>query len=518
MQFTQPLHRALQQYPDRIATIYGDRRRTYRQLADRVARLAGALQGLGMAPGDRVAMLALNSDRYWEYVVAVLWGGGVINPCNTRWSAAEILYSLEDSGSNILLIDDRFLPYLTEIRARRDGITIIYVGDGATPAGALDYEQLIRDAEPVPDAMRRDGDLIGIFYTGGTTGTPKGVMLSHTGFMSSAMALIAEGITTPNGVFLHVAPMFHLADLAVGCVNWITGNTHAFSPVFCALSIIDIVETERVTDMLLVPTMIQMLVDHPEITNGRDLSSIRTVAYGGSAIPEAVIERALAALPNTRFYQCYGMTELSPVACVLGAQYHTAEGRRLGKLRSGGKANLISEIRIVDPDGNEVPTGETGEVVVRGPHVMLGYWNKPEQTADAVRDGWMHTGDAGYLDAEGFVFIVDRLKDMIISGGENVYSAEVENALSQHPAVMTVAVIGIPDRKWGEGVHAFVITKPGQSVTTEALIAHCRTLIAGYKCPRSLEFVSELPLSGPGKVLKTELRKRFWDDQDRKVS
>lgn len=179
---------------------------------------------------------------------------------------------------------------------------------------------------------------------------------------------------------------------------------------------------------------------------------------------------------------------------------------------------MISEIRIVDVDGNEVPTGQTGEVVVRGPHVMLGYWNKPEETADAIRDGWMHTGDAGYIDAEGFVFIVDRLKDMIISGGENIYSAEVENALSPHPAVLTVAVIGIPDPKWGEAVHAFVIIKPGQSVTPDDLVAHCKTLIAGYKCPRSLDFVSELPLSGPGKVLKTELRKRFWDEQDRKVS
>jgi long-chain acyl-CoA synthetase len=212
------------------------------------------------------------------------------------------------------------------------------------------------------------------------------------------------------------------------------------------------------------------------------------------------------------------MTELSPVATVLAADHHTAEGRQRGKLRSAGQASLISRIKIIDPEGNDVPAGQVGEVVVSGPHVMLGYWNQPTQTAEAVRNGWMHTGDAGYVDADGFVFIVDRVKDMVISGGENIYSAEVENALGLHPTVQTTAVIGIPDAKWGEAVHAFVILKPGHSPSAQDLIAHCKGLIAGYKCPRSIEFVAELPLSGPGKVLKTELRKRYWGGRDKQVS
>ena len=519
MHLTQPLHRAVQQFPDRTALVCGKRRTTFRQMADRVARLAGGLQALGMQPGDRVAILALNSDRYLEYVIAVPWGGGVINPCNTRWSAAEILYSLEDSGSRLLLVDDTFLPLLAEVIAQGAVLdTVIYVGDGQVPEGLLGYEKVISNAVPVPDALRSGQDLLGLFYTGGTTGQSKGVMLSHASFMTSSLAILGSGLAIPGGVFLHVAPMFHLADLAIGSVNWILGNTHCFLPSFSPATLIAAIESNRVTHTLLVPTMIQMLVDHPAMRAGRDLSSLQSIAYGGSSIAEAVIDRALAALPGVKFFQAYGMTELSPVATILGWEHHTTEGRKLDKLRSAGRAGLCCEVRIVDTNDAAMPTGGTGEITVRGPNVMLGYWNKPEQTAETVRDGWMHTGDAGYLDDEGFLFVVDRVKDMIISGGENIYSAEVENALARHPAVQTAAVIGIPSEKWGESVHGFVILKQGSQVSSDELIAHCKSLIAGYKCPRSVEFVTELPLSGPGKVLKTELRKPFWEQRDRQVS
>jgi len=519
MYLTQPLHRALQQHPDRTALVCGRRRRSFRTLGERVARLAGALQLQGMREGDRVAMLALNSDRYFEYLLAVPWGGGVLNPCNTRWSSAEILYSLEDSGSEILIVDDHFVSFVGELPKSGAKVrTLIYAGDGEAPAGMLDYERLITASEPVPDAVRRGQDLLGLFYTGGTTGRPKGVMLGHDGFMTCCLAVIAAGMASPRGTFLHAAPMFHLADMALGFANWVLGNTHVFIPGFSPSAVVDAIDRDKVSDVLLVPTMIQMLVDHPVMKEGRDLSSLRTIAYGGSSISEAVIDRALAALPKVRFFQAYGMTELSPVATILRPEYHSGEGRTLGKLRSGGQAHLCSEIRVVDVEGRELPAGETGEVIVRGPHVMQGYWNRPEETAAAIRDGWMHTGDCGYLDGDGFLFIVDRAKDMIISGGENIYSAEVENALCQHASVATSAVIGIPNEQWGESVHAFVILKPGETVTADELTRHCKTLIAGYKCPRSIEFVTELPLSAPGKVLKTELRKRFWGDRDRQVA
>ena len=519
MYLTQSLHRAVQQHADRIAVRFGHRQRTFREFADRVARLAGALQQLGMQTGDRVAMLSLNSDRYLEYQMAVPWGGGVLNPCNIRWSAAEILYSLDDSGSTILLVDETFRPLVEQIR--RDSRTlrvVIYCGDADAPAGMHGYEALLAAAEPVPDAARRGQDLAGIFYTGGTTGFPKGVMLSHTNLCSSGLALRAEGLATAGGTYLHAAPMFHLADMGLAAAHWIEGNTHAIIPAFNPEAVLDALERDRVTHLLLVPTMIQMTIDHPAMSKPRDLSALQAIAYGASPISEAVLERAMAALPGVGFVQAYGMTELSPLATVNPACYHTAEGRKLGKLRAAGRASFCMELRIVDVDGNEVPRGTVGEVVVRGPNVMQGYWNKPEQTAAAVRDGWMHTGDGAWMDDDGFIFIADRLKDMIISGGENIYSAEVENAVSQHAAVAACAVIGIPSELWGEAVHAVVVRKPGREVSAEELMAHCRSVIAGYKCPRSVAFADALPISGAGKVLKTKLREPFWQGRERAVA
>ena len=519
MYLTQALHRAVQQHPERTAVRFGDRSRTFREFADRVARLAGGLQSLGIKAGDRVAMLSLNSDRYLEYQMAVPWAGGVLNPCNTRWSAAEIVYSLDDSGSTLLLVDENFRPMIEGLR--RDAKTlreVIYCGDAQAPEGTHDYEALIAASAPVPDAGRRGDDLAGIFYTGGTTGFPKGVMLSHTNLCSSGLAMRADGLATPNGTYLHAAPMFHLADMGVAMPHWIEGNSHSIVPGFNPEGVLDIMARDRVTHVLLVPTMIQMMVDHPAMKQPRDLSALHTIAYGASPMSEAVIERAMAALPGVGFMQAYGMTELSPLATINPAWAHTAEGRKFGKLRAAGRPSFCCEVRIVDTAGREVPRGTVGEVIVRGPNVMQGYWNKPEQTAAALKNGWMHTGDGAYMDEDGFIFIADRLKDMIISGGENIYSAEVENALAQHPSIAACAVIGIPSEQWGESVHAVVVRKPGQDPTPEALIAHCKSLIAGYKCPRSIDFVEALPLSGAGKVLKTALREPFWKGRTRNVA
>jgi long-chain acyl-CoA synthetase len=519
MYLTQSLHRAAQQHPQRIATRCGNRQHTFREFADRVARLAGALQHLGMQAGDRVAMLSLNSDRYLEYQMAVPWAGGVMNPCNIRWSAAEILYSFDDSGSSILLVDDTFRPMVEQFRGdARTLREVIYCGDAEVPAGMHGYEELVASAAPVADAARRADDLAGIFYTGGTTGFPKGVMLSHTNMCSSSLALHAEGLVTPGGTYLHAAPMFHLADMAMSMMNWIEGNTHSFIPAFNPEAVLDTIERERVSCVLLVPTMIQMIVDHPVMKNPRDLSALKTIIYGASPIAEAVLERAMVALPGVGFVQAYGMTELSPLATVNPAWTHTAEGRKAGKLRAAGRAGYCIELRIVDAEGQEVPRGTVGEVVVRGPNVMQGYWNKPELTAAAVRDGWMHTGDGAWMDEDGFIFIADRLKDMIITGGENVYSGEVENAVAQHAGVAACAVIGIPSEQWGEAVHAVVVRKPGREVLDADLIAHCKALIAGYKCPRSVDFVDALPISGAGKVLKTKLREPFWQGREGSVA
>ena len=514
MYLTQCLHRSMQQHPDRIAVRFGDRQRTFREFIDRVARLAGTLQDLGMQAGDRVAMLSLNSDRFLEYQMGVLWGGGVLNPCNTRWSPAEILYSLEDSGSTILLVDDTFKHLVEQFRRESSTLReVIHCGDGAAPAGMHGYEALLTQANPVPDALRRGDDLAGIFYTGGTTGFPKGVMLSHTNMYSAGLALRAEGLASHGGTFLHAAPMFHLADMGLALPHWIEGNTHSIIPAFNPEHVLDVIERDRVTNLMLVPTMIQMLLDHPSMGSHRDLSSLQAVFYGASAVTEALLLRAMKAIPSAAVFQGFGMTEMSPVATILPAWYQTDDGRKRGKLGSSGRATYCTEVRIVDDLGQEVPRGMVGEIIARGPNVMQGYWNKPELTAATVRDGWMHTGDGGRMDEDGFITVVDRMKDMIKTGGENVYSAEVENALAKHPGVAASAVIAIPSEQWGEAVHAVVVLNRGQVISVAELIAHCKTLIAGYKCPRSIDFADALPLSGAGKVLKTKLREPFWQSR-----
>ncbi|KRF11759.1 acyl-CoA synthetase [Nocardioides sp. Soil796] len=505
MYLTQGLHRAIQATPDKPATIFGDRVRTFAVHGDRIARLAGALQSLGVVDNDRVGMLSLNSDRYAEYLLAVPWAGAVVNPINIRWSPAEIAYSLKDSGTKVLLIDDAFAPMAPALTPNCPELTVlIHCGDGPTPEGMLSYESLLAEAEPVEDARRSGEDLAGIFYTGGTTGFPKGVMLTQANMTTSALGTVASGELLGQGaVFLHAAPMFHLADLAAWAGQVALGGTHVMVPFFEPAAVLNAVQTHRVTDVLLVPTMIQMLVDHPDIPN-YDLSSMNRMLYGGSVISEGVLQRTMDAFPGIRMTQAYGMTEVAPVATLLLPQDHHDQ-----YLRSGGRAAPHSEIKVVDADGVDLATGQVGEICVRGGHVMKGYWNKPEETAAVLHDGWYFTGDGGYIDADGFVYVVDRIKDMIVTGGENVYSAEVESALSKHPAVAAVAVIGLPDEKYGERVHACVVLAPEKTVTAEELQAHSREHIAGYKTPRSVDFVGELPISGAGKVLKRELRDSY---------
>jgi acyl-CoA synthetase (AMP-forming)/AMP-acid ligase II len=505
MYLTQGLHRSLQATPDAVATVYGDRLRTFREHGSRVARLAAGLKSLGVAQGDRVAILSPNSDRYAEYLHAVPWAGAALNPVNIRWSPAEIAYSINDSDTKVLLIDDAFAGMAPALTAQCSRLTtLIHCGDGPTPDGMLSYEELISTNRPVEDVRRGGDELAGLFYTGGTTGFPRGVMLSHANLLTSALGMIATGdLLTKNSVVLHSAPMFHLADFAVWAGQTLLGGRHVIVPSFDSKVVLDAIQAHRVTDLLLVPTMVQMLVDDPDIEHF-DLSSLSRVMYGGSSISEGVLNRTMALLPEVKLTQAYGMTEVAPVATLLGPDEH-----RGARLRSAGRAAPHAEVRIVDEIGTVVPTGTVGEICVRGGNVMLGYWNKPAETDAALRDGWMHTGDGGYLDDEGFLFVVDRIKDMIVTGGENVYSAEVESALSKHPAVRASAVIGLPSEQWGEMVHACVVKVPGSEVTVEELQVFVRQQIAAYKTPRSIDFLKTLPMSGAGKVLKRELRAAY---------
>ena len=445
MSVLQGLRRACQINPGGLATIDGERRQTWLQFRDRVARFAGALRAAGVEPGDRVAILSLNRDTYLEYFYAAPWAGATVVPLNTRLAAPELIAIINDSGAVGLLVDDTFGAMLPALVAGLTTVRSIWVtGSGAVPAGASALEEAIEAAAPIACAEPSSDDLYGIFYTGGTTAASKGVMLTHGNILANAMNMLAEVPFNSATVHLHAAPMFHLADCTATFALTVAAGTHTFVPRFDPAVVMQAIQDLRVTNSILVPAMIGMLVNAPAIA-GYDLTSLTTLLYGGQSISEAILRRAMERLPGCAFTQAYGMTELSPAATFLSPCYHVTEGPRAGRLRAAGRAATTVEIRIADEEDREVPRGTVGQILVRGPIVMKGYWNQPALTAAALRGGWMHTGDGGYMDDEGFVFVVDRIKDMIITGGENVYSAEVENAIYQHPAVAMCAVIGVPD-------------------------------------------------------------------------
>ncbi len=513
MHLTQVIHKAAREKPTGIATVFKQRRTTHAQTLRRVARLAAGLAGLGVNIGDRVGILSANSDYYIESLYAVLWVGGVINPINTRWSSQEIAFSLIDCDTRVLFIDDNFIPILDGLKELCPCLeTVIYCGEHSAPDDMHDFERLIATNEPIADHHRCDNDLAAILYTGGTTGQPKGVMLSHQAILMNALTTLAAARRPEINVEMHVAPLFHVGGIATLCQSALRQITQVILPHFDPKLVIQTIEQEQVNETFLVPTMLQMVLDCPDFAQ-HDLSSLKNVVYGAASIDETLLKQAIHAMPHTQFMQVYGMTEVAPVVTVLPAFCHTLAGQKLKKLKSAGRPTPTSEVKIVHPNtGEECKFGEFGEITVRTPSVMLGYWNKPDQTKHALQDGWLHTGDGGYLDEDGYLFVTDRLKDMIVSGGENIYSSEVENALLSHPSIQMCAVIGVPHAKWGEAVHAIIVLRDNHTLSSEEAIKHCRSLIAGYKSPRSVEFRAEFPLSAAGKILKSELRASYRND------
>ena len=489
---------------------------SWSEMRQRVAKLTGALKELGVSKGDRVAILALNCHQFFEYYYAVWWAGAVVVPMNTRWSPAENAYALSDSEATVLFVDGHFAPSLDSITADCPLEHTVFIGSGTPPEGALDYEEIIASADPMATADCDGEDLAGLYYTGGTTGFPKGVMLSHRALWFNNVSIASGYDSSPGDVYLHAAPMFHLADGGFSGAATAGGAAcHVFLAHFDPNLAMQTIERHQVTHSILVPTMLGMLVASPEFEPDR-LRSLRQVGYGASPMPQGLMMRLLESLPTTQWVQGYGQTEMAPVITLLLPEYHVAGGSKLG---SAGRPAIGVEVKICDDSGDEVAPGVVGEIVARSPGTMNGYWKMPEQTQATLVDGWVKTGDGAYQDEDGFIFIVDRMKDMIVSGGENVFSAEVESALSTHDAVASVAVIGIPDERWGEAVHAIVIAQPDVEVSEASLMEHCRTLIANYKCPRSIAFRNEpFPLSGAGKVLKTELRKPYWEGAERRVN
>lgn len=511
---------SIRNFPNRVAIIDGDSRYTYREFGERVQRLAGSLQEMGIQKGDRVGLLMLNSFHYLEIFYASYLIGAVMVPINFRLSGPEVSFILRDAGVKVLFYHREFQQLINLFRTDVDSIEQYVLAELAPIAAsdALFYEDLLDREVAWKEVALSENDLAGIFYTGGTTGLPKGVMLSHKNLLVNAFQISLAIDLRQDDIYLHAAPMFHLADGANTVSLTLAGAAHAHVRAFDPKRVLETIQQEKVSSITLVPTMINMLVNHPEVSE-YDLSSLKRLLYGASPIPAEVLKKAMTVL-DCKFYQAYGMTEASPVLTVMRPEHHVTDGdpKAMKRLGSCGQPIYNVELKIVDPEGNEVPNGAVGEIIARAPNIMQGYWNRPEETADALRDGWYWTGDMAAMDEERFVYIIDRKKDMIVSGGENVYSVEVENVIYQHPAVMEAAVIGVPDEIWGESVKAIVVAKPGSELNEAELIAFCRNYLANFKVPKSVEFVETLPKSGAGKILKRSLRDPFWTGRNRNVN
>jgi long-chain acyl-CoA synthetase len=517
-----PLRRAAMVKPDKLGLIDGDQQFTYRQLADRIDRLRGGLRALGRQSGDRVAGLALNSFRHFEAWFAIPTANLIFNDLNFRLATAELEFIVNDSGATVLVADARHWKTATALRDVCPSLTqLVWMDDGPSPDGSPTWDDLaVHEPAPVPADL--DADCVAsINYTGGTTGSPKGVVQTHGNLVVNAKHILWANPLFESDRFLHLTPMFHGAGVANIYAQTLVAGTQITCPGFDPDLVGRMIEQHRVSVCVLVPTMVNMFLNHPG-TAERDLSSWRMCLYAASPMPVALLRRAMNELP-CGFSQGYGMTEMSPHVSQLGSFDHelamAGDPEALRRLASAGTPCIGVDVEIRRPDESRCDIGEVGEITVRGPNMMPGYWNRPDETAKAISpDGWYRTGDLASIDDGGYIFIVDRAKDMIVSGGENVYTTEVENALASHPAVLELAVFGVPDEQWGEAVHAEVVLKPGSAATERELIDHCRVSIAGFKVPRSITLRDEpLPKSGVGKILKREIRAPYWVGQDRSV-
>jgi long-chain acyl-CoA synthetase len=511
---------AIGRYPNRTLVIDGEYRATFREHGERVKRCCGALAALGLGKGDRFAVMAANCHEYLELYHAAYLGGGIINPLNLRLAGKELDYIVRDSGTEVAFVDRHFAAAFDQAMKAAGGKspirkTVLIGGGGPESPHDHRYEDLLAAAKPTIPAEPEEDDPVVLMYTGGTTGLPKGVSVSQRAEMLNWYHLTMVFPISGEQVFLMPTPIFHAASMIPVLALPALGGTLVIAPRFEPEEAMQLIERHQVTRTGLVPTMIGMILNHPNFRPER-LQSLDSLVYGASPMPEALLDRLLSLFPKVEVAQGYGMTESSSILTLLTAEDHRSGGKLL---RSVGHPLPGITLSIQDEDGKLLPNGETGEVCARGGNYMIEYWNKKEATTEAFRGGWYHTGDAGYLDDEGYLYLVDRVKDMIVTGGENVYSIEVENAISTHPAVAQVAVIGIPSEVWGEAVHAVVELRDGAEATADEIISHCRENIAGYKTPKSVEFRRDpLPLSGAMKVLKRELREPHWAGRTRRVN
>ena len=492
------LSRRAQLNPTNTALIYRDERWSYAELDQLTNKVAHGLHALGVNPGDRVGFLGLNHPRFFFTLFAAAKLNAIFVPLNFRLTGPELSFIIRDAGLHTLMYEEAFSAIVDSIR---QDLNVREYVCAVEQSGARGFDSLLHDQrDSTLDYQVAMSDVALIMYTSGTTGRPKGAMLTHGNIIwNNINALLADDATSEE-ITLVVAPLFHIGGLNVTpLLSFLKGATVVLEQMFEPGLVLEYIEKFHITSMFGVPAMYLFMAQHSDFAT-RDLSSIRVLSCGGAPVPEALIKvYAARGLP---FNQGYGLTETSPFASFLPSSMATE------KLGSAGIAPFFTDVKIVDDHGHDVPDGERGEIVVRGPNVMKGYWNRPDATAEVLVDGWFHTGDVGIRDADGYFFIVDRKKDMIITGGENVYPAEVEDALYRHPGIKEVAVIGVQDPRWGESVRAVVVPKEGVSLTEQDVIEFSKDKLARYKQPKSVVFIDVLPRNPAGKVLKFDLRER----------
>ncbi len=505
------LERNARLFPDKAAFVWDNESLTFREYRNRVYRLINSLLDLKLTKGSRIAVLSRNSIRYFELYGACDRGGFILVPLNFRLKPQELAFLLNDSGAEVLFYESYYAETVEELKKDLKTVNHYIVMDGP---GKLSYEDLLFWAsDKQPQVQIDENDPVYIVYTSGTTGLPRGVILTHRGQFQVANALALEMGVRKDDVTLDMMPLYHTGGHAVAQAHFYRGCTNVITTGFDPEEALSIVEKHGITTMQVVPAMIVDMLNHPDIEK-YDTSTLRIVFYASSIMPVSLLKKAIDKWGRI-FFQAYGLTENGPVATALSIEDHHVEGpeRLTKKLASCGLPSANCDTRVFNEQGEEVKPGEIGEIVIRSEQVMIGYWNKPDLTAQTIKDGWLHTGDLATVDEDGYIYIIDRQKDMIISGGENVYPREIEELLYTHPKVRECAVIGVPHSKWVEAVHAVIVLKDQQKAMEEEIIAFCKKQMAGYKVPKSVEFIDGLPKNPSGKILKNVLRQRYWPKQ-----